>query len=141
MKPPLKVVHDTNVVRQALLHPDSETHWLYACWIQRLAIPVANKATLGELTDHLEKSTGAPYRSEAIRRAQIALTPYRRFITELQPYQPFPEAPRCAVPDYQKFIELAYASQSDCLLTQDQELLKLNGQTPFPMEIIYLFTH
>ena len=102
---------------------------------------IANRSTISELTDHLEKSAGNPNRTEAIRRAHITLDPYLRFITELNPYQPFPDAPRCAAPDDRKFIELAYASQADCLVTEDGKLLILNSRTIFPMGIIYLFTH
>ena len=107
MRSPLKTVHDTNVVRRIPLQPDPESHWLYNVWEQRLVIPIANRATISELTDHVEKSAGNPNKTEAIRRDHITLDLYLRFITELNPYQPFPDAPRCADPDDQKFIELA----------------------------------
>lgn len=94
---------------------------------------IANRSTSSELTDHIEKSAGNPNRTEAIRRAHITLYSYLRFITELNPYQPFPDAPRCADPDDQKFIELAYASQADCLVTEDSKLLILNSRITFPI--------
>jgi predicted nucleic acid-binding protein len=37
--------------------------------------------------------------------------------------------PRCADPDDQKFLELAWASRARWLLSKDKELLKLDGRT------------
>lgn len=37
--------------------------------------------------------------------------------------------PRCADPDDQKFLELAWASRASWLLSKDKELLRLDGRT------------
>jgi putative PIN family toxin of toxin-antitoxin system len=41
------------------------------------------------------------------------------------------QLPRCADPDDQKFLELALAAGAACVLTRDEELLRLGKRTPF----------
>ena len=40
-----------------------------------------------------------------------------------------PALPRCKDPDDQKFLRLAAAAKAECLLTRDNDLLRLGGRT------------
>lgn len=126
---PVRTVHDTNVVRNVILRSNPESHWLFQAWLHQIVLPIVNQRTVAELIDHFVKR-GPPHIGEAIRRADATIEPYLQFAMEL-PYQAAPQAPHRRDQNDQKFLELAYTSGAEYLVTEDNALLDLDADVHF----------
>ncbi len=122
----VRVVLDSNVVISALLFEEGRVAWLRAAWSETRCTPLASVATAEEL---LRALAYPKFRLSAEERKEL-LGDYLPFVeTVIVPEQP--ELPRCAHPDDQKFLALAYAGRASLLITGDRALLALSGKCPF----------
>jgi putative PIN family toxin of toxin-antitoxin system len=122
------VVFDTNVVLSALLFPKGRLAWLRAHWPESGALPLVSPATVRELTRVLSYSK---FRlSEQYRVETLAL--YLPYCENLD------SVPKCHIkcrdPKDQPFLDLAEGANADALVTGDNDLLVLAGQTSFLIE-------
>jgi putative PIN family toxin of toxin-antitoxin system len=119
---PLAVI-DTNVVLDMLLFDDARSKWLrHALDAQHLAW-VCTAPMLAELADVLTR----PFVAARGGLAEAVLA-QAQAMCRLQPAEPrtgLPRAPRCADPDDQKFIDLAWTAQAQWLFSRDRALLDL----------------
>jgi putative PIN family toxin of toxin-antitoxin system len=120
-----RVVFDTNVVLSALLFPASRLAWLRTHWREGGAVPLISPATAREL----RRVIGYPkFRlSEQYRMELLAL--YIPYSESLDP------ADRCPIESRdtkdQALLDLAQSAKADILVTGDDDLLALAGQTAF----------
>ena len=126
--PQLRVVFDTNTAVSALVFPTGRLAWLRTHWRERCSIPLASHATVSELTRVLG------YR-------KFRLSPEYRFelLGDYLPYCEVVQATelcsvRCRDPKDQPFLDLAQSGRADLLVTGDEDLLALAGQTAFAIE-------
>jgi uncharacterized protein len=123
-----RVVFDTNVVVSALLFPNGRLAWLRAHWREGGAVPLVSPATARELTRVLGYSK---FRlSEQYRLEAFAL--YLPYCESLDPVDKCPV--QCRDPKDQPFLDLAQSGKADVLVTGDEDLLVLAGQTAFVIE-------
>jgi len=123
-----RVVFDTNVVLSALLFPVGRLAWLRAHWRDRGAVPLTSTATARELTRVLGYSK---FRlSERYRIEALAL--YIPYCENIDPAEKCPIV--CSDPKDQSLLDLAHSAKADLLVTGDDDLLALAGQTPFVIE-------
>lgn len=138
MPVPLRVVHDTSIIRPILLaaaanrRADPADHWLLQLWQSQSIIPIINSATRDELEKNLQAASGNPHFGAARAFTARAMQPYLEHALEL-PYQRRADPPRCRDANDQKFVDLAYYGSADCLLAADNALLALADLTPFPI--------
>lgn len=128
MTPPHRVVFDTSVVLSALLFPKGRLAWLRAHWRESGALPLVSPATVRELTRVFSYSK---FRlSEQYRVEALAL-----YLPYCENLDPVPKCPiRCRDPKDQPFLDLAEGANADALVTGDNDLLVLAGQTSFLIE-------
>ncbi|MGO8759623.1 MAG: putative toxin-antitoxin system toxin component, PIN family [Terracidiphilus sp.] len=127
-KPVLRVVFDTNVVLSALLFTHGRLSWLVGHWQAGNCIPLVWRATAQELKRIL-----------AYRKFQLSVDEQ---LEALYSYIPFCEvveiANSCPVLCHdakdRPFFDLAYCGKADVLVTGDEDLLALAGQTAFVIE-------
>jgi putative PIN family toxin of toxin-antitoxin system len=123
-----RVVFDTNVVLSALLFTCGQLSWLVGHWQTGDCLPLVSRTTAAEL-------------------ARILAYPKFRLSAEeqletLANYVPFCEAVEiartcpvlCRDPKDQAFLDLAKSGKADVLVTGDEDLLTLAGQTSFVIE-------
>ena len=117
---PVFVVIDTNVVLDLLVFGDAAAMSLAAALHAGRLRPLATPAMLDELADVLSRPllTNWPIDpAEVLRKA-------RAMCREADP-APLLAAPRCADPDDQKFIDLAWTWPARWLFSRDRALLAL----------------
>jgi putative PIN family toxin of toxin-antitoxin system len=123
-----RVVFDTNVVLSALLFPDGRLAWLRLHWREGGTVPLVSPTTARELTRVLAYPK---FRlSEQYRIELLAL------------YLPYCEsvdvAGKCPIScrdgKDQPLLDLAQAGKAHILVSGDQDLLALAGQTAFVIE-------
>jgi uncharacterized protein len=123
-----RVVFDTNVVLSALLFPRGRLAWLRAHWCEGEAVPLVSQATLRELMRVLSYSK---FRlSEQYRMEALAL--YLPYCESLIPEDKCPVL--CRDAKDQIFLDLAQSGKADILVTGDEDLLVLAGETAFVIE-------
>jgi putative PIN family toxin of toxin-antitoxin system len=127
-QPTRRVVFDTNVVLSALLFPAGRLAWLRAHWLEGGTVALVSPATALELTRVLSYSKfrlSQQYRMEAL----ALYLPYCEIVevTEACPL-------RCRDAKDQMFLELAQSGKAGLLVTGDDDLLALSGQTSFLIE-------
>jgi putative PIN family toxin of toxin-antitoxin system len=129
MQPARRVVFDTNVVLSALLFPRGRLAWLRAHWREGEAVPLVSKATVRELMRVLNYSK---FRlSEQYRMEALALyLPYCESL--ILPEDQCPVL--CRDAKDQPLLDLAQSGKADFLVTGDEDLLVLAGQTAFVIE-------
>jgi putative PIN family toxin of toxin-antitoxin system len=127
--PPIpRVVFDTNTVISALVFTGSSLAWLRLHWREGSCVPLISRATVSELIRILAYSK---FRLSAERSLELQsdYLPYCRNID-------FEE--RCPVScrdaKDQPFLDLAHCGNADVLVTGDDDLLSLVGQTAFVIE-------
>jgi putative PIN family toxin of toxin-antitoxin system len=124
----LRVVFDTNSVVSALLFLNGRLAWLRPHWREGGCIPLISRATAAELTRVL----GYPkFRLSPDDRLEL-LADYLPYCETIEP------AERCALvcrdANDQPLLDLAQSGKADLLVTGDQDLLSLTGQTAFLIE-------
>lgn len=132
----MRVVLDTNVVVSAILFTKGHLSWLREGWSNGIFLPLIDTPSAGELLRVLA------YPKFRLSSDEIQ--------TLLGTYLPFTETidtagakgsmlPRCRDPQDQKFLTLAQTGMADVLVTGDQALLVLAGQTRFAIEMPVMF--
>jgi len=124
-----RVVFDTNVVLSALLFPRGRLAWLREHWCEDEAVPLVSQATVRELMRVLNYSK---FRlSEQYRMEALALyLPYCESL--ILPEDKCPVL--CRDAKDQPLLDLAQSGKADFLVTGDEDLLVLGGQTAFVIE-------
>lgn len=124
----LRVVFDTNTVISALVFTAGRLAWLRAYWRERCSISLVSRATVAELQwvlGYRKLKLSAEYQIEL-------LGDYLSYcetaeVTEICPVQ-------CRDAKDQPFLDLAHCGKADILVTGDEDLLALAGQTAFVIE-------
>jgi putative PIN family toxin of toxin-antitoxin system len=123
-----RVVFDTTTVISALLFANGRLAWLRQHWREGGCIPLISYATVAELT-------------RVLRYPKFRLSPgdSRELLADYLPYcEVIEAAKRCALVcrdvNDQAFLDLAQSSRADLLISGDQDLLLLAGQTTFLIE-------
>ena len=124
-----RVVFDTNTVVSALLFGGTIS-WLVAHWRSRVSVPLVSRATAGELLRvlHYPKFGLADAETEAFAAR------YLLFAERIDVDEGALVLPQCRDPKDRMFLALAEAGRADVLVTGDDDLLVLRGQTRFPLE-------
>jgi len=123
-----RVVFDTNVVLSALLFTHGRLSWLVDHWQGRRCVPLISRATATELT-------------RTLAYPKFHLSANEQFEV-LGGYIPFCEgvdlANSCPIlcrdRKDQPFLDLAQSGKADVLVSGDEDLLALTGQTAFLIE-------
>jgi len=133
--PPLRTVFDTNVVLSALVFTHGRLSWLVGHWQAGDCIPLISRATAQELKRIL-----------AYPKFQLSVDEQ---LEALYNYIPFCEvieiAKSCHVlcrdAKDQRFLDLAHCGKAGVLVTGDDDLLALAGQTWFIIETPEAYRH
>jgi len=123
-----RVVFDTTTVVSALLFGNRRLAWLRQHWREKGCVPLISRATAAELT-------------RVLSYPKFGLSPddRRELLAEYLPHCEVIEATeRCASvcrdANDQPFLDLAESGRADLLISGDQDLLSLAGQTTFLIE-------
>ena len=127
MKPPLRVVLDTNVVLSALLFRSETAERLRRGWQGGAFQPLASTATAQEL---LRVPAYPKFRLSASDQQEL-LADYLPWTAGARIPDPPPHVPPCRDPLDTPFLELAAAGRAKLLVSGDRDLLALAGQTRF----------
>lgn len=127
----LRLVIDTNVVLDLFHFTDPVAAQLLAARQSGRAEFLSDAAALGELA----RVVGYPEFGLSATAGEALVERYRRQIIEIEPGE-VPKLPKCRDKDDQKFLELAFRSQADLLVSKDKALLKLKGRTNLPFRIV-----
>jgi putative PIN family toxin of toxin-antitoxin system len=123
-----RVVFDTNVVLSALLFPAGRLAWLRSHWREGGAVPLISPATARELT-----------RALAYPKFRLSEQYRMELLTMYIPYcESFNSVDKCPIECQdskdQPLLDLAQSGNADLLVTGDDDLLSLAGQTAFLIE-------
>ena len=129
---PMRAVIDTSTWRPVLTSRRPRNHWILRLARQHSIIPIGNRETDAELLETLRDFYAPTHGATAYLQVQAAYAYYDQYRVVVTGY-PSEPTPRCKDKNDQMFIDLAYASNADILLTRDTKLLVMNGQTPFPI--------
>lgn len=94
-------------------------------------MPIVNQATVQELIRVLAHPK-FKLSQEEIKTSLDAYLPYAEMVAA--PPEDMSDLPSCRDEDNQMFVSLAAASKADVLISGDQAILELAGQTPFAIE-------
>jgi putative PIN family toxin of toxin-antitoxin system len=122
-----RVVFDTNAVLSALLF-SGRLSWLVGHWQAENCLPLVSRATAAELARILAYPK---FRLTAIEQLE-ALSEYIPYCEEVEVMQ-FCQIV-CRDAKDQIFLDLAQSGKADLLVTGDEDLLVLAGQTEFVIE-------
>ncbi len=127
--PPIpRVVFDTNTVISALVFTSSRLAWLRLHWRDGRCIPLASRATAKELIRVLAYSK---FMLSAERCLELQ-SDYFPYCANINPSERCPIS--CRDLKDQQFLDLAHCGKADLLVTGDEDLLALAGQTVFVIE-------
>jgi putative PIN family toxin of toxin-antitoxin system len=122
-----RVVFDTNVVLSALLF-HGQLSWLVDHWQAGYCMPLISHATAAELTRILAYPK---FRLTADEQLE-ALASYIPYCEAVEIAKSCPVL--CRDPKDQPLLDLAQCGKADLLVTGDEDLLALVGQTEFVIE-------
>ena len=129
MSRPLRVVLDTNVLISALVFESPGAVWLRNLWQQGGIVPVVSKESVEELMRVL-----------SYRKFALAETDQHHLLEDYLPYAetiavPKTRAriPQCRDPNDEMFLRLAYAAKVNAIVTGDDDLLALAGESRIPI--------
>jgi putative PIN family toxin of toxin-antitoxin system len=123
-----RVVFDTNAVLSALLFTHGRLSWLVGHWEAGNCVPLLSRATATELTRIL---TYPKFRL-SIGEQLETLGSHLPFCEVVEIAKSCPVL--CRDPKDQPFLDLAESGKADLLVTGDEDLLALAGQTAFLIE-------
>jgi putative PIN family toxin of toxin-antitoxin system len=123
-----RVVFDTNQVVSALSFAGGRLAWLRQHWREGGSVPLASRATAAELTRVLSYPK---FRLSPQDRIEL-LGDYLPYCETVEPAEKCSTA--CRDPNDQPFLDLAQNGKAGLLITGDQNLLALAGQTAFLIE-------
>jgi putative PIN family toxin of toxin-antitoxin system len=123
-----RVVFDTTTVVSALLFANGRLAWLRQHWRESGCVPLISRATAAELTRVMRYPKFGLSREDA-----------RELLADYLPHcEVIERAERCAClcrdANDQAFLDLAQSGRADVLVSGDQDLLTLAGQTTFLIE-------
>ncbi len=130
-----RVVFDTNVVLSALLFTYGRLSWLVGHWQAGNCAALASRATAEELARILAYSKFRLTGEEQLE----ALANYLPFCEAVEITRSCPIL--CRDPKDQPFLDLAQSGRADFLVTGDNDLLALAGQTDFAIETPEAYRH
>ncbi len=122
------MVFDTTTVVSALVFAHGRLSWLLRHWQEGACRPLISSATAGELTRVL----GYP-------KFRLSLEDRRELLAHYVPYceivEQLTQCPQiCRDENDQPFLDLAHSGGAELLVSGDNDLLALAGQTPFLIE-------
>ena len=123
-----RVVFDTNVVLSALLFTHGQLSWLVGHWQAGNCVPLISRATAEELTRILSYPKFRLTANEELE----ALANYIPYCEAVEIVQSCPVL--CRDAKEQPFLDLSQSGKADVLVTGDEDLLALAGQTGFVIE-------
>jgi uncharacterized protein len=123
-----RVVFDTTTVVSALLFPTGRLAWLRQHWREGACVPLISRATAEELTRVLRY----PKFGLSTDDARELLADYLPHCEVIGPIEG--STSRCRDANDQPFLDLAQSGRADLLISGDQDLLALAGQTEFLIE-------
>ena len=123
-----RVVFDTTTVVSALLFPKGRLAWLCQHWRDGGCVPLIFRATAAE-----------PTRVLRYPKFGLSTDDARELLADYLPYcEAIERVERCASlcrdANDQPFLDLAQSGKADLLISGDQDLLALAGQTTFLIE-------
>jgi putative PIN family toxin of toxin-antitoxin system len=123
-----RVVFDTNVVLSALLFTHGQLSWLVNYWQAGNCRPLVSRATAAELTRILAYPKFRLTDDEQLE----ALASYIPYCEAVEIVQSCPVL--CRDAKDQPVLDQAQSGKADLLVTGDEDLLALAGQTEFIIE-------
>lgn len=124
-----RVVIDTNVVVSAFVFRAGRLAWLREALLAQRVTAIVSDETLGELVRVLAypKLGLEPGLREAI------LTHFMEHAEAVRRPRTRAGLPGCRDPQDEMFLRLAYAAKADAIVTGDDDLLSLAGQSRIPI--------
>jgi len=126
---PPRWVLDTNVVLSALVRPGGVSGRLRLAWQARHFTPVVSTATTAELIRVL----GYPKFGLTPDQQHDLLADYLPWAHVVQISARPPDTPACRDPHDVAFLQLAYTTNADALVTGDADLLTLAPEVRMPV--------
>jgi putative PIN family toxin of toxin-antitoxin system len=123
-----RVVFDTATVVSAMIFTSGRLAWLRKYWREGGCVPLVSRATVAELTRVL-----------AYPKFQLSSDDRRELLADYLPHCEVVEVigrcqQVCRDPNDQPFLDLAQSGKADLLVSGDQDLLALAGETEFLIE-------
>lgn len=129
MSDPLRVVLDTNVLISALVFESPSAVWLRNLWQQAGIIPVVSRETVEELMRVLSYKKFALSESDQ----HDLLEDYLPYAETIAVPKTQARIPKCRDPNDEMFLRLAYAAKVHAIVTGDDDLLALAGESRIPI--------
>ncbi|NET58251.1 MAG: putative toxin-antitoxin system toxin component, PIN family [Symploca sp. SIO2E6] len=127
---PRFIVIGTNVFISAALSSKGTAYQAFAKAIHNFTV-VQNDETYQEIADRIYKSKFDKYISEQRRKSFLSIIKNKcQFIEKIS------KITACRDPDDNKFLELAFDSKAEFLITGDKDLLSLKSQGEYQKLII-----
>jgi putative PIN family toxin of toxin-antitoxin system len=123
-----RVVFDTTTVVSALLFPNGRLAWLRQHWREGGCVPLISRATAAELTRVLRYPKFG-LSADGAREVLADYLPYCEVVEAVEAC-----AALCRDADDQPFLDLSQSGRAELLVSGDQDLLALTGQTVFLIE-------
>jgi putative PIN family toxin of toxin-antitoxin system len=123
-----RIVFDTNTVASALIFTNGSLAWLRRHWLEREFVPLISRAAALEL----KRVLGYPKFRLAAADCVELLAGYLPYCDVVELTESCPVV--CRDVKDQLFLDLAQSGRADVLVTGDQDLLVLAGQTDFVIE-------
>ena len=128
VQPIPRVLFDTNTVVSALVFTTGRLAWLRLHWRQGGCVPLVSRASAKELLRVLAYP-------KLRLSAELSLELQSDYFPHCENVNPLERCPVfCRDPKDQRFLDLAHCGRADLLVTGDDDLLALAGQTAFVIE-------
>ncbi len=127
---PRFIVIDTNIFISAALSPNGTAYQAFSKAIQNFTV-VQNDETYQEIAERIYKSKFDQYISEQRRESFLSIIKNKSQFIEKKS-----QITVCRDPDDNKFLELAFDSKAEFLMTGDKDLLSLKSQGEYQKLII-----
>jgi putative PIN family toxin of toxin-antitoxin system len=129
MKPPLRVVIDTNLVLSALVFAAGRLAPLRLAWQGNRVLPLVSRFTAAELI----RALAYPKFKLAAQEQEELLADYLPYCKTVRIPSPPPATPPCRDIFDVPFLELALAGKARALVTGDKDLLSIAGSFACPI--------
>lgn len=129
MRPPPRVVLDTNVVLSALVFTQGRLAPLRQRWQQANFLPLVSRDT----TEELMRVLGYPKLQLTAEDQQELLADYLPYCATVRMPPRLPAIPPCRDPFDAPFLQLAIVGKADYLVTGDRDLLSLGSVPACPI--------
>ena len=129
MKLARRAVIDTNVVVSAFVFRTGRLAWLREAIVGQSVTPIVSDETLSELVRVL----AYPKLSLTTELREAILLHYMEHAEAVKQPRTRASLPKCRDPHDEMFLRLAYAAKADALVTGDDDLLSLAGDSRIPI--------